>query len=95
MKEITLDRLPKRHWGIVTDVKGSGARRGRLLDLGILPQTPICLVKTAPFGDPIQIVLRGYTLTLRRSEARTIIVSPQMIPQKETVSKQKNHRAKI
>lgn len=48
--------------------------RRRLLDMGIIPNTKIKLVKRAPMGDPIEVSLRGYSLTLRLEEARSIEV---------------------
>lgn len=50
-------------------VKGEGVLRKRLLDLGLTPGTIVMVRRTAPMGDPIQLHLRGYELTLRRSEA--------------------------
>lgn len=49
--------------------------RRRLLDMGIIPNTKITLVKKAPMGDPLEIMLRGYSLTLRLEEANYIEVS--------------------
>lgn len=47
----------------------------RLMEMGVVPGVTVRVVKTAPFGDPIQIRLRGYSLALRKSEAQTIEVS--------------------
>ena len=58
--------------GKVTAVKGEGAIRRRLFDMGITPGAEIYLRKKAPFGDPIEISLRGYELTLRKSEAAQV-----------------------
>ncbi len=55
--------------GTVAKVSGEGAVRRRLFDMGITPDTEIYLRKKAPLGDPIEISLRGYELTLRKSEA--------------------------
>ena len=55
--------------GVVTAVKGEGAVRRRLFDMGITPGAEVYLRKKAPLGDPIEISLRGYELTLRKSEA--------------------------
>ena len=54
---------------VVLAVKGDGAIRRRLFDMGITPGAEIYLRKKAPLGDPIEITLRGYELTLRKSEA--------------------------
>ena len=58
--------------GKVTAVKGEGAIRRRLFDMGITPGAEIYLRKKAPLGDPIEISLRGYELTLRKSEAAQV-----------------------
>jgi len=55
--------------GTVVAVKGEGAIRRRLFDMGITPGAEVYLRKKAPLGDPIEIALRGYELTLRKSEA--------------------------
>lgn len=55
--------------GKVKAVNGEGAIRRRLFDMGITPGAEIYLRKKAPFGDPIEIALRGYELTLRKAEA--------------------------
>lgn len=55
--------------GTVVAVKGEGAIRRRLFDMGITPGTEVYLRKKAPFGDPIEIAIRGYELTLRKAEA--------------------------
>jgi ferrous iron transport protein A len=51
--------------------------RGRLMELGLLVGTPIELIRFAPLGDPVEIKVRGYHLTLRRHEAEQILVSPR------------------
>lgn len=60
--------------GIITAVGGDGALRCRLLDMGLIPRTRITLQKVAPMGDPIEIRVRGYELTLRVEEAQKIEV---------------------
>ncbi len=55
--------------GVVAAVNGEGAIRRRLFDMGITPGAEIYLRKKAPLGDPIEISLRGYELTLRKAEA--------------------------
>lgn len=55
-------------------VNGQGALRDRLLDMGLTPRTKIMIRKTAPMGDPIQLSLRNYELTLRLDDARNIDV---------------------
>lgn len=60
--------------GIITAVGGDGALRCRLLDMGLIPRTRVTLQKVAPMGDPIEIRVRGYELTLRVEEAQKIEV---------------------
>ena len=55
--------------GVVAAVHGEGVLRRRLFDMGITPGAEIYLRKKAPLGDPIEISLRGYELTLRKAEA--------------------------
>ena len=55
--------------GTVVKVTGEGAIRRRLFDMGITPGAQIYFRKKAPLGDPIEITLRGYELTLRKAEA--------------------------
>ena len=58
--------------GVVTTVNGEGAIRRRLFDMGITPGVEVYLRKKAPLGDPIEISLRGYELTLRKAEASLV-----------------------
>ncbi len=69
---MTLDKLPVGGSGIITSVGGEGALRCRLLDMGLIPRTTVAVHKIAPLGDPIELFLRGYTLTLRRDDAAVI-----------------------
>lgn len=58
----------------ILEVKGEGALRRRLLDMGLTPNTEVMVRKVAPMGDPLEIQLRGYELTLRVEDAKNIIV---------------------
>lgn len=60
----------------VTAVSGTGSFRRRLLELGILPGTRIELLGIAPLGDPLEILVRGSTLSIRRAEAASVEVTP-------------------
>lgn len=71
---MTLDQLKVGSSAIISAVGGSGALRCRLLDMGLIPHTRVTLQKIAPMGDPIEIQVRGYELTLRVEEARKIEV---------------------
>ena len=60
----------------VTEIKVPPEDRGRLMEMGMLVGTSVELIRFAPLGDPIEIKVRGYHLTLRRHEAELILVSP-------------------
>ncbi len=60
--------------GVISAVGGEGALRRRLLDMGLTPGTRVRVRKVAPFGDPLELSLRGYELTIRGEDARIIKV---------------------
>ena len=60
--------------GTVSEIRVAGENRGRLLEMGLLVGTPVELVRFAPLGDPVEIKVRGYHLTLRKHEAEQIWV---------------------
>lgn len=69
---MTLDKLPVGETAVITKVGGEGVLRCRLLDMGIVPKTKVVVSKVAPLGDPIEIRIRDYTLTLRMEDAEKI-----------------------
>ena len=69
---LTLDKLPIGHSGTILTVGGAGALRRRLLDMGLTPKTRVMVRKVAPMGDPMELYLRGYHLTLSMEDAREI-----------------------
>ena len=69
---MTLNDLKIGQSVIITAVGGEGALRLRLLDMGLIPKTRVRVQKVAPMGDPIQIQIRGYELTIRREDAQRI-----------------------
>ncbi|WP_330654948.1 FeoA family protein [Anaerotignum sp. MSJ-24] len=69
---MTLDELEIGKSGVITAVNGEGALRRRLLDMGLTPRTKVMVRKVAPMGDPIEIHLRGYELTIRVDDAKDI-----------------------
>lgn len=73
--EKTLDKLIVNESGIIKNVLGEGKIRRRLFDMGLTPGAHVFLRKKAPLGDPIEITLRDYELTLRKNEAQFVIVS--------------------
>ena len=73
---MTLDELSIGASATITAVGGDGPLRCRLLDMGLIPRTRVTLQKVAPMGDPVEIHVRGYELTLRVDDARKIEVEP-------------------
>ncbi|MCQ2386630.1 MAG: ferrous iron transport protein A [Clostridia bacterium] len=71
---MTLDQLKIGEKAVIKSVGGEGPLRLRLLDMGIIPHTKVFVQKIAPMGDPIQIQIRGYELTLRMEDAAKIEV---------------------
>jgi Fe2+ transport system protein FeoA len=69
---MTLDELDIGKKSKIIAVRGQGALRDRLLDMGLTPKTEVMVRKVAPMGDPIELMLRGYELTLRKSDAKNI-----------------------
>lgn len=72
VKKMTLDELKIGEACIIKVVNGEGALRRRLLDMGLTPKTRVVLRKIAPMGDPIELYLRGYELTIRKEDAAQI-----------------------
>ena len=58
--------------GVVKTVTGEGRLRRRLFDMGVTPGAEVLLRKKAPLGDPIEVTIRGYELTLRKTEAELV-----------------------
>lgn len=79
MEILTLDKLPLGQEAIIVKVGGEGTiLRRRLLDMGLTPRTRVMVRKRAPLGDPLEISLRGYELTLRSEEAAKINVTTEV-----------------
>ena len=74
---MTLDQLAIGQSAVITKVGGEGTLRCRLLDMGLIPRTTVTLKKVAPRGDPMELRVRGYELTLRREDAARIEVEAQ------------------
>ena len=70
----TVDRLRPGEKGVGTGLVSTGAVRRHIIDMGITPGAVIVMRKTAPMGDPIEINVRGYELSIRKSEAQNIRV---------------------
>jgi Fe2+ transport system protein FeoA len=71
-----LDRIAPGSRAVVKVIAAENGARRRLLEMGFVPGTPLRVVRLAPLGDPMEIELHGYHVSLRRSEARTILVEP-------------------
>lgn len=72
---VTLNDLPIGHSATVESVGASGALRQHFLDMGLIPQATVTMVKRAPMGDPIEVRIRSYELTLRVAEAQAITIT--------------------
>ena len=68
----TLDEFSIGETGIIKTVAGEGRIRRRLFDMGVTPGAEVLLRKKAPLGDPLEITIRGYELTLRKTEAACV-----------------------
>ena len=71
---MTLAELKIGQTATILNVGGEGGLRQHFLDMGVLPGVPVTLVKYAPMGDPMELRVHGYELTLRRADARKIEV---------------------
>ena len=79
----TLDKLEIGQSAVIKTVGGKGSRRQHFLDMGVIPDAVVKLVKYAPMGDPMEVTIHGYSLTLRKADAKLIEVEPH-ISAKET-----------
>lgn len=72
---MTLDMLPKNGLARVVAVESDDTHNLRLMEMGLVPGAAIRMVKSAPLGDPIQVCVGNHDLALRRTEAKSIVVS--------------------
>lgn len=72
---LTLNQIKVGKCATVAAVTGSGPLRQRILDMGLTKGTPVTVRKMAPLGDPLQITVRGYELSLRKAEAACIVMA--------------------
>jgi len=75
---MTLDELPLHQLATVKKLNGAPAVRRRLMEMGITPAATIEAIRWAPMGDPLDIKIRGYHLSLRREEAAAIEITPNV-----------------
>ncbi|MFT8364050.1 MAG: ferrous iron transport protein A [Sporolactobacillus sp.] len=68
----TLKDMQPGEKAVVAGIRGEGALRRRIMDMGITRGTSIAVRKVAPFGDPIEVTVRGYELSIRKNEAESI-----------------------
>lgn len=73
----SLDQLTTGESGVVVAIHGKGAVKRRLMDMGVTKNVRVTVRKLAPLGDPLEITLRGYELTLRKEEASLILVQKE------------------
>lgn len=73
----SLGRLPVGGSGVVRRVNGTRPLARRLMEMGLLPGTRVTLTRVAPLGDPLELRLRGYALSIRRNEALQIELEPE------------------
>ena len=71
---MTLADLKRGESRTVVSVRGEDAVTRRLMEMGVVPGVSVSMIKSAPFGDPLEIRVRGYSLALRRNEAQTVEV---------------------
>ena len=69
-----LDEFQIGKTGLIKKVEGEGRLRRRLFDMGVTPGATVYLRKKAPLGDPLEVTIRGYELTLRKSEAALVLL---------------------
>ncbi|AAM06845.1 TPA: ferrous iron transport protein A [Methanosarcina acetivorans] len=73
-RDKTLNMLETGQRARVIQVRGRGSSRKRLLDMGMVPGTVLNVTKKAPLGDPVDFKLKGYNLSLRKTEAEAVVV---------------------
>jgi ferrous iron transport protein A len=73
---IKLSQLSVGSSATIREFPRSGTAALRLREMGLLPGTAVTLIRTAPLGDPLEIKVRGYHLTLRKTEAELVLVEP-------------------
>ena len=74
MPSYTLDKLPIGATATIVDVQGDAQLQQRILEMGVLPGIQVEVVRFAPLGDPIEIKVMGYNLSLRKAEAMHVSV---------------------
>lgn len=78
---VSLDKVLIGTSGVIEKINGEGKIRRRLFDMGLTPGAEVFLRKKAPLGDPIEITLRGYELSLRKDEAQFVSIKVTIVPE--------------
>lgn len=76
--EATLDQLARGQRATIVRIAGERTLRRRLLDMGLVTGETVTLTAVAPLGDPLELTVKGYRLSLRKAEARQIVVEPAL-----------------
>jgi len=71
---VSLDNVVPGGTFVVQAIGGAGAVRARMMDMGLLKGTVVKVIRVAPLGDPIEFEVKGYNLSLRKNEARMVVV---------------------
>ena len=87
-----LDQFTVGESGVVLSVAGEGKIKRRLFDMGITPGADVYMRKKAPLGDPIEVTLRGYELTLRKTEAACVVMVVKKENEKVCTSRKSQQR---
>jgi len=74
---MTLNDLKPGENAIISSIDDNSSESDYLMEMGLMSGTPVRFVKSAPFGDPIEVDLRGYHLSIRRSKAKSIFVEKE------------------
>lgn len=90
-KEMKLNELKPGLSAVIEEVGGEGALRQHFLDMGVIPGTEVTVIKLAPMGDPMELRIHGYELTLRLADAEKIVISP--VDQKTAEAEKKQQRS--
>jgi ferrous iron transport protein A len=77
MAALTLDQLQPGETGTVVRVAAQGPLRRRMLDMGLTHGVEVRMLRLAPLGDPVEFLVRGYSLSLRRNEAQHVEIQRQ------------------
>ncbi|WP_319538205.1 FeoA family protein [uncultured Methanospirillum sp.] len=77
MKTTTVENIAPGTSAVITGIAGDPMIKRRLMEMGVIPGSTLKLIRWAPLGDPAECQIRGYKLSIRRSEAAMITVSPE------------------